>query len=1032
MKAMLLFKRQRTTLAQISASLVATAPLCASSQVVLDGRLGPSGALAGPSFAITADLGRKLGPNLFHSFSQFSLAAGQSATFSGPADVQNILSRVTGGEASIINGTLRSTIAGANLFLINPQGVVFGPSASVNVNGSFVATTADYAKLADGTRFLAVSPTAGDDALLTSAPPTAFGFLGNNPAAITVQPSAALLLPVSSGKSMSLVGGDITVEGRMVKVPGGRIQLASVQSSGEVGLDVNNPSATPQVGGFAQQGQITLNRGAGLDASGAGGRIVIRGGKLMVDGATIESLTEEGPANGEAIDVAATERVDLINGGLIRAATFGPARGPDIRVQTDTLNIDNGSVVPYEPYRIGTGITAGVPKLNPLREPTGQGGDIRIQAQEIAVRARGLTKNVFTLSPDGVTTELTGSEFTVGIGSVVGPGAAGAGGDVEIDTRNLSVHGAGTVAAITVGAGPAGNIHISATGTIDLDGAPNDASSPLPFTGISSSCLFAAGPAGDAIIQAHELRVLRGAQVESSTTGQGRGGAITITADKVTLDGRGEKRIMTGIDSTASIESRGPNAVGGNISLTVSDTLRVQGRAAINVTTFSEGNAGTIQVRAPNIVLDGRQSLDASGNLSDPQALQTGIFAASILRPGLMKGYGSSGQISITGVEDLQVLGGAVITSTALVDGKVGDIYVEADRIVLDRRGAKFENGLINLILTLARGSSSDLDLNGDGIVDVKDVKTGLDSVGSGLFGRVQNSRNGEISAESYGASDGGDIRVNAGSVTVRSGAGISAASLSAGAAGALEVNASGTISISGGGAITVSAAESSAGDINLSAAGGLALHRSRITAEAGQKGGNIRVTSGRDVTLHKSEITAKARQNDGGNITVLAPVKTQDGVDFKLTAPSQVYLVDSKITAEATVGMGGNIRIDPQFVILNGSSLVATAVQGNGGNINVVADFFLSSVGSIVDASSEFGLDGRVDITAPNLDFTGSLLPLSTRLLGVEAQLPEYCGRKLGGYLSSFLVLSRGGVPLDPAGWQPALSLELQDKGDQ
>ena len=101
----------------------------ASAQVALDGTLGRAGALAGPDFAVTADLGRQVGANLFHSFSQFGLAQGQSATFSGPAGIANILSRVTGGGGSEIDGTLRSTIPGADFYFFNPAGVAFGPNA---------------------------------------------------------------------------------------------------------------------------------------------------------------------------------------------------------------------------------------------------------------------------------------------------------------------------------------------------------------------------------------------------------------------------------------------------------------------------------------------------------------------------------------------------------------------------------------------------------------------------------------------------------------------------------------------------------------------------------------------------------------------------------------------------------------------------------------------------------------------------------------------------------------------------------------
>src|SRR6185369_9832959 len=118
-------------------------PLTVTSQVVLDGSFGTSRPLAGPNYGITSDLGRTVGNNLFHSFSQFNLAAGDTATFSGPPNIQNILSRVTGGNPSSIDGTIRTTITGANFFLINPSGVMFGPNAAIDVSGSFAVSTAN-------------------------------------------------------------------------------------------------------------------------------------------------------------------------------------------------------------------------------------------------------------------------------------------------------------------------------------------------------------------------------------------------------------------------------------------------------------------------------------------------------------------------------------------------------------------------------------------------------------------------------------------------------------------------------------------------------------------------------------------------------------------------------------------------------------------------------------------------------------------------------------------------------------------------
>jgi filamentous hemagglutinin family protein len=170
-------------------------------QITLDGSLGSRGPLQGPNYRIGAELGQIRGSNLFHSFGEFNVPTGGSATFAGPHTIANIVSRVTGGQPSAIDGVLRSEIVGANFYLLNPSGVMFGPNATLDVSGSFHVSTADFLRFADGAKFFA---NLGQESLLTVASPAAFGFLGNNPAAITIQGSS---LKVSEGKAMSVVGG---------------------------------------------------------------------------------------------------------------------------------------------------------------------------------------------------------------------------------------------------------------------------------------------------------------------------------------------------------------------------------------------------------------------------------------------------------------------------------------------------------------------------------------------------------------------------------------------------------------------------------------------------------------------------------------------------------------------------------------------------------------------------------------------------------------------------------------------------------
>src|SRR5262245_4148160 len=172
-----------------------------------DGTLGTTVTQKGNIYTIKGGTRPENGPNLFHSFDRFSVGTGDTASFTGSTGIANIISRVTGGQRSDIDGTLRSEIAGANLFLLNPSGVMFGSNARLDVSGSFHVSTADYLRFADGATF---SAHIGEKSTLTVAAPAAFGFLGPTPAPVTMQGSA---LQVPAGQTLSVVGGDITLVG---------------------------------------------------------------------------------------------------------------------------------------------------------------------------------------------------------------------------------------------------------------------------------------------------------------------------------------------------------------------------------------------------------------------------------------------------------------------------------------------------------------------------------------------------------------------------------------------------------------------------------------------------------------------------------------------------------------------------------------------------------------------------------------------------------------------------------------------------
>jgi filamentous hemagglutinin family protein len=165
--------------------------------VATDGTLGRRVRLTGPDVEVGADLGRVRGKNLFHSFERFDVPSRGRVTFTGPAGLDNVVSRVTGDEPSSIDGTLASRVPGADVYLVNPSGIVFGPNARLDVPGSFHASTADELRFSDGVAFSASDPGRGG---LSVAKPEAFGFLSSNP----VRSKHARVSHSKSGRTLSV------------------------------------------------------------------------------------------------------------------------------------------------------------------------------------------------------------------------------------------------------------------------------------------------------------------------------------------------------------------------------------------------------------------------------------------------------------------------------------------------------------------------------------------------------------------------------------------------------------------------------------------------------------------------------------------------------------------------------------------------------------------------------------------------------------------------------------------------------------
>lgn len=575
--------RKRSLCASIGAFLAGAV----YAQVSLDGTLGPAGALPGPDYQIGADLGRQVGGNLFHSFDQFSIHTGESATFSGPNSVTNIIGRVTGGNESFIDGALRSTIPGANLYLLNPAGVLFGEHARLDVPGSVHVSTADYLRLSDGGRFDVRTPA---NSVLTVAPVAAFGFLGGTPGRITVE---GAFLQVPDGQTLSLIGGDITLTNATLYAPAGRINVAAVASAGEV--IPTDTGLTLQ--GFDALGTFTLNhttaerlkvdRGgslgeeplADLDTSGAGGgAIFIRGGQWFSRGGWVLSSTY-GKQNGRGMDVAFAGEVRFENGTFVGTTTASSGAAGSILFDIGRLTLTGGSRI--------LAATLG----------DGQGGTITVNAREAVTiagtNAQGVSSGLFAIATayegskgDAGAIRLTTPLLVLEDKAQIQTGTLGDGdaGDIEIQVERLNLSGGSIILSNTVGAGQGGTITVNASEAVTITGTKGRSSS----LSVSSSNLTTAntGNAGNIILTTPNLILDGGFIIAASkfTTG----GNIWINADHL--------KLLNGSQITSTALGDVPGSNGGNVTLNSTNIVALNGSKI--TAKAKKGKGGNILVNA--------------------------------------------------------------------------------------------------------------------------------------------------------------------------------------------------------------------------------------------------------------------------------------------------------------------------------------------------------------------------------------------------------------------------------------------------
>lgn len=655
-------RRRYSACCCILATCSATFGSAGYAAVALDGTLGPAGALAGPDYVIPAEVGQIRGANLFQSFSQFSLTSGESATFAGPAGIHNIIGRVTGGEASSIDGTLASSIRGANLYLLNPSGIVFGPNGKIDVSGSFYASTADYLRFADGSRFDVRDPRVSR---LSVASPDAFGFLGSALAPITVLSS----LSVPTGATLGLIGGTITIAGKAASLnaPSGRIDLGAVASAGEWQLGAN----APVVSAFAALGDITIRDGALVSTAGdPGGTIYIRGGRLVMQDGALDSSTL-GPTDhpGTGIDIAVRGDVALTNGS-IESSSFDAGRGGDIRIDADRLTMAGASDTSMAQIRAaGTNL--------------GRGGDIDINASHVDIGANARIEAAGNVGAIRV----NASDVVMTDGGEILSSADGAYvGAIAVTAQSVDLSGGAHIAMLSGGDGTMpGEIAISASRIRLTGGGGSDASivtqSP-PGTGDTRIR-----------IDTRDLEVLDGATIQ--TLNLTSGGSIDVHADRVLVGGVDETNgraaaIFTEIPRAILAEpllaarATPPSGADGIDIEAREVVLRDHGTIAIEAK--DRATLGQMRIEADDISLTGGAALDVSaaigGSAGDVSlvAHHTLTVRDSAIRSN---GFDGGGGIQIDAGKSVDLDNGAIVANVDGVGTAAGGVRISANTISL-------------------------------------------------------------------------------------------------------------------------------------------------------------------------------------------------------------------------------------------------------------------------------------------------------------------------------------------------------------
>lgn len=850
-------------------------------QIIPDGTLPINSTVTQQQNRFQIDGGTTAGTHLFHSFREFSLQTGTEAFFNNSSEIVNIITRVTGGQVSNLDGLIRAN-GTANLFLINPNGIVFGPNARLEIGGSFLGSTAESLLFNDGSEFSATNPQAPP--LLTINVPIGLQY-GSNPASIVVQSSQASTeegeggLRVGTGKALSLVGGSLKLDNAFLQAPDGRIELGGLAESGIVGLSPEGRLSFPN---GVSRANILLTNGTEVTVRGEkGGDIAVTTGNLTLqESSTLKAGIAAGMGSPDAqagdIDINATNNLTIIgSNSLISNAilTGAMGNGGDLRISTGTLTVLNGGQI--------------------FAETSGQGnaGDIDINVRD-------------TATFDGVARENKHSSATLNLVDKVG---IGQGGNISLSAGSLTLTNGAAIQASTFGHGNAGNIILNIRDRATFDGSGWNGFSSGVYS--RSEISETVGDSGDISLSAGSVFVTNGAVITGSTGGQGDGGNINLfVRDQTVLDGLEpiveedyeDFRQSSGLFSTVKRETLGGKTrdlTAGDINV-LTGSLSITNGAVIITRTDGQGRAGNISVNAQNFVLVSGFALDFSAS---------GLFAQT--EP---KAVGRAGAI-VVNTPLFQISQGAVVNTQTSNQNNGGNILINTNRF------EAFTGGQL-LTSTQGQGQAGDITINATERIFLSGSDPTFserqDSFDTIIIGGNQSSASGiYTNTEKESTGGGGSLNLQADSIILKDGAEISVTSSGSGASGNLNILAP-TIRLDNS-QLTAETNTGDFGNISVQTEDIRLRNNSNITtnAQGSARGGNIVINTEKITALENSDITANAVRGNGGRVVINA-----QGI-FGTNYREQENPRTSDITATSDLGSEFNGTVELNLPIVDPAS---------------------------------------------------------------------------------------------------------------